>query len=115
MAGTLGIQEYELSQINLIASSNFGPVVLNKIVTGGSYTAGTVMGRITANGKFKNYDASATDGSEEPVGILLEDVDATDADVVARIGFAGVYIKDKITGLDAAAEGKLEAKAIYFK
>lgn len=31
---------------------------------------GTVMGRITSSGKWKPWDATATDGSEQPRGVL---------------------------------------------
>ena len=115
MSGTLGISEVTLDLTNLIASSNFGPVILNKVVTAGDYTKGTILGRISASGKLTAYDASASDGSEDPVGVLLEDADASSADVVAAVGFAGVYVKSETTGLDDAGELALEPKGIYFK
>lgn len=50
---------------------------------------GTVVGRVTASAKLKTFDPAATDGSESPVGVLGNDVDATlidrdDAILVAR-------------------------------
>jgi hypothetical protein len=115
MSGSLGITEVTLDLTNLVASSNYGPVVLNKVITGGDYTKGTILGRITASGKLTAYDSGASDGSEEPVGVLLEDTDAASADVVAAVGFAGVYIRSETTGIDDAAVLALEPKGIYFK
>ncbi len=54
------------------------------VVSGaGSLIAGTVLGKITASGKYKPYDNDATDGSEVAAAILVYDVDATSADKLA--------------------------------
>lgn len=42
---------------------------------------GTVVGRETVSAKLKQLDPLATDGTENPVGVLLVDVDATLIDV----------------------------------
>jgi hypothetical protein len=56
------------------------------IVSGaGALKSGTVLGKITASGKYKATTVAAADGSEDAAGILLEAVDATAADVEAVI------------------------------
>lgn len=56
------------------------------IVSGsGKLLAGTVLGQITVGGKYKPYDNNNTDGSETAKAILVYDVDATSADVVAVV------------------------------
>lgn len=47
--------------------------------------AGTVVGKITATGKYKQYDNQAGDGSEVAAGVLYDNVDASAADVAACI------------------------------
>lgn len=51
----------------------------------GKLFAGTVLGKITASGKYKPYDNDATDGSQTAAAILVYDVDATSADVAAVV------------------------------
>lgn len=59
------------------------------LITGQNLLSGTVLGKITASGKFTQLNTSATDGSQNAVSILRGDVDATSADmdcvVVSRI------------------------------
>lgn len=54
----------------------------------GALETGTVLGRVTANGKYKVVTAAAVDGSENAAAILIYPVDATSADatgvVIAR-------------------------------
>ncbi len=50
-----------------------------QIASGQSLQAGSVLGAVTATGELKLSDASATDGSEIPTAILLEDLDTTSA------------------------------------
>lgn len=58
------------------------------VVSGsGKLNAGTVLGKITASGKYKPYDDNNSDGSEVAAAILVYDVDATSADVAAVVIF----------------------------
>lgn len=52
---------------------------------------GTVMGRITATGKWVKSLKASNDGSEVARGILPEQVDATAADVKAPVYKAGTF------------------------
>jgi hypothetical protein len=51
----------------------------------GVVKSGTVLGKITASGKYKPVTIAAADGSQNAAGILMWDVDATSADVRAVI------------------------------
>lgn len=51
------------------------------VVSGQTLAAGTVLGKITASGKYKAYDDDNSDGSEAAVGILYADVDASGGDL----------------------------------
>lgn len=82
------------------------------IVSGaGSLIAGTVLGKITASGKYKPYDNDATDGSEVAAGILVYDVDATSADklAVGIVREAEVFKARLIWGAGVTTEGEKTA------
>lgn len=74
-------------------------------ITGGTFTRGTVLGRITASDKYTQSLAAAADGSEDPGPVLAVDVDASGGDVVAPALFAGEMAADQLvigTGHTAA-------------
>ena len=76
------------------------------------YLAGTVLGRVTATGKYIRYLNGAVDGSELAVGVLTEEVDAIAADQAARLLVAGDVDKDKLVGIDAPGEVDMNAKTV---
>ncbi|MEF2553248.1 head decoration protein [Aurantimonas sp. A2-1-M11] len=51
----------------------------------GVVESGTVVGKITASGKYKPVTVAAADGSEDAAGIVMWTVDATSADATAVI------------------------------
>jgi Bacteriophage lambda head decoration protein D len=56
------------------------------IATGGAnpvLQSGTVLGKITASGKYASHDPAAVDGTETAVAVLWGKADATAADVDA--------------------------------
>lgn len=56
------------------------------VVSGaGKLVSGTVLGKITASGKYTPVTVAAADGSQNAAGILLDPVDASAADVSAVI------------------------------
>lgn len=64
--------------------------VMEVTITGVSVTEGQLLGRITADGKFKDCQSDdADDGSRTVRCIALEAADATEADVVIPALFAG--------------------------
>lgn len=64
------------------------------LLTGPNYLPGSVLGRITATGKWTLSLSAAVDGSEVPRGILPYDVDASLQDVVAQVFKAGLFNQD---------------------
>lgn len=60
----------------------------------GSVAAGTLLGKIAASGKLVPCNTAATNGSEVPVAILAEAVNATAGDVVAAAYVAGEFNLD---------------------
>jgi len=51
----------------------------------GKLESGTVLGQVTATGKFKAVTVAASDGSQNAKAILLRGVDATSADAACVI------------------------------
>ena len=47
------------------------------IITGGAFKRGTVLGLVAASGKYTQCVKTAEDGSQLPVAILVDDVDAS--------------------------------------
>ena len=57
-----------------------------------SYPAGSVLGRITASGKYKLATSGGTDGAQTASAVLLYAVDATSADAVGIVVARGPAI-----------------------
>ena len=80
---------------------------------------GLVVGKVTATGKCKQYDASATDGTETAVGILKDQVkvvdgsgnavDANDAVLVIH----GRVDESALIGCDVDAKADLAGQIIF--
>lgn len=49
------------------------------------YQAGTILGRVTSTGNLIRCVKTASDGSQNPVAVILNDVDATTSDQVAMV------------------------------
>ena len=104
---------------NLLAGSF--PVVTKEvtILAGQDLKAGAVLGKITASDKHQLVDIAASDGSEDIDVILLDDIDATAADVVSIGGLSGEYLESALTLGGATTVDDVRAaarqKSIYFK
>ena len=80
--------------------------------SGASYAIGTVLGRITASGKYRASPVAEVvgdEGAENACAVLLEIVDATAADAVGLVAVRGPIIlsKDRLVydaSVDLAAE-----------
>lgn len=91
--------DYDLSKIfiwnnryesdNYVNNSNYNPQTI---------PAGTVMGRVTGTGYLQPSNASAVDGSQNPIGILANDVIALPGGTSKKcsICVAGDVSADKI-------------------
>ena len=102
---TVGVA-YANQQINFTVAAGAADFVVGDKIT---------IPAEAGNQKIAAYAAASVDGSQNPIGVLLEDAAAAVADVEASCGFAGVWVEDNITGLDAAAKAALEGRAVYFK
>ena len=60
-------------------------------LTGGPYVRGTLLGVVTASGKYPRSASAAGDGSEAPEAILDQDADGSAADVKALICETGEF------------------------
>lgn len=90
-----------------------------RTITGGAFKRGTVLGRITASQKYTIALSAAADGSQTPVAILVDDVDASAGDALGGIYAMGEFNERAVTlgagiTLDAA-KAALEAQNIYLK
>ncbi len=73
---------------------------------------GLVLGKITATGKYMEYDDGASDGTETARVILDDEVDVLDengdaADTEGLGGFRGDFVASALIGLDAGAKADL--------
>ncbi|WP_288806501.1 head decoration protein [uncultured Novosphingobium sp.] len=80
---------------------------------------GTVLGQISSDGTYKTALLASSDGSQTPVVILADDVDASGAAVLAGLYQMGEFNGNAVilgTGITlAAATTALELKNIYLK
>ena len=76
--------------------------------------AGLGLGKVTANGDYKEYDNGNSDGTETLAAILNEDVDVLDpagnaitTPIMAAVVIGGYIDADEIIGIDAAGKTDL--------
>ncbi len=77
----------------------------------GVVAAGTVLGAITASGKYTPYDDGSSDGSETAVAVSLYEADATDADVDIAILVRHAVVKEGALQWHADADATAKAAA----
>lgn len=95
-------------------------VTRTRQISGGAiFKRGTVLGMITATGVFTIATAAANDGSQTPVEILADDVDATGGAVPGGTYVMGEFNERAVilgAGITLdAARAALEQKNIYLK
>jgi len=105
-----------------IASEGNGTVSRNTatLIAGQNLSAGSVLGKITASGKFTQLNTGGADGSQNAAAILLDNVNATAADTTCVIVVGPSEVNNKeliwpggITGPQkTTAIGALDALSI---
>lgn len=104
---------------DLLAGDGQKPVTRDGVLTGDNLTRGALLGRVTADGKYKQSDDGAGDGSETPVAILAIDADASSEDQAVIVYVAGEFNENKVGfGTGKTADGvrnDLDALGIYLK
>jgi hypothetical protein len=107
--------QYSREQVTVLSGSN---------TTGTPLKSGTILGKITASGKYKPQTLAAVDGSQTAAGILLVPVDAGAADkravLIARdaivMQYGLVYGSDVTTsGNRATVNGQLATLGILVR
>lgn len=97
----------------ILASGNGYIVIPVTIKSGeGVLAKGTVLGVLTANGKYAAYLDGETDGTGVAKAILADKVDATSADQLVAAYIRGAFVVSKLTGYDAAALADLNGRRI---
>ena len=88
-------------------------------ITGGTFLRGTVLGKITASGKYTKSVKTATDGSQNPVAILVDNVDASTTDQNGGLYLMGEFNQNRIvydnTWTVADLKSALRPLAIFLK
>ena len=80
---------------------------------------GLMMGRITASGNFTAYNPAATDGSQEPVGPLLEPVNVlnpmtgTTRPKTGKVLYWGHVKVGSLYGFDEYARARLSKRIVF--
>ena len=89
----------------------------------GTLAVGTILGKVTATGDYKQVDLAGEDGEEVSAGVLFGAVDATDAEVRAAahvryaevLGAELVYPTGATSGNIATINGQLAALGIIVR
>ncbi len=110
-------QEYDYK--NILASkdgSDTRSVILILDASASAETAaGTLLGKITASGKYSEYAAGASDGTETAVGILktaISQADRIASDRDIAMYYTGRFITAQLVLLDAAALVDLKGRTV---
>lgn len=74
------------------------------IVSGEDLAAGTVLGKITASGKYAAYDNGASDGTQAAAGVLLDACDATAGDAQATMIARDAEVNGEMLGFLTSAD-----------
>lgn len=103
---------------NLIAGDY--PLVTDIIIVdAGVLAIGSVLGKITATGKYILCNSAAVDGSAVATCILAEAADASGGDINATVYLSGAFDENQLVfgGADTAATHReaLRDKNIYLK
>ncbi len=85
MATVLTEGRYASDWLKREADSHFSREEVVIVSGAGVVQTGTVVGKITASGKYKPVTVAANDGSQTAAGIVLQTVDATSKDAAAVI------------------------------
>lgn len=86
------VTETSKSWDNLIAGDFPRKTIAVTIASGdGEQPRGALLGKITSSGKYILSLSAAGDGSEAPIAVLAEDVDATAADVETVAYISGEF------------------------
>ena len=85
----------------------------------GALARGTVLGKITASGKYTKSATASSDGSQTPVAILADAADSTSGDVLCGVYLMGEFNSNALTlgtgWTTATVAAALRASGIFVK
>lgn len=111
-----GVSTLETQSVDNVLLGQYEAVDLpGTLLSGQNLTRGTVIGKVTATGKLKAYASGNNDGSENPIGILARDTNASAGDTKTFYYAKGVFNKKGLTGADANGIDKLAARGVVIK
>ena len=85
-----------------------------KVASGaGKVQAGTILGKVTASGKYVPHAPAAEDGSQTAVAILYANVDATSVDALCVITARDSEVKGADLIYNAATDTDAEKLAVH--
>lgn len=93
---------------------NYDAVTVNE-ASGKTYAVGTVLGKVTATGKYKICVQTASDGSQTAAAVVVEDktiAATTDTKVLAMVRGPAIISRDALV-LDASHDLQAEKDAVY--
>ncbi len=93
---------------------NYDAVTVNEAAIK-TYAVGTVLGKVTASGKYKICVQTAVDGSQTAAAVVVADYSiaaTTDTKVLAMVRGPAIVSKDALV-LDASHDLQAEKDAIY--
>ena len=93
---------------------NYDVVTVNEAAIK-TYAVGTVLGKVTASGKYKICVQTAVDGSQTAAAVVVADYSiaaTTDTKVLAMVRGPAIVSKDALV-LDASHDLQAEKDAIY--
>lgn len=67
------------------------------LISGQNVVRGAVLGKITAGGKYNLSLSAAADGSQTPVAIAAQDMDASGGDKTIQVYLTGDFKASKLT------------------
>jgi len=96
-------------------------VLTGQNVSGTPLPRGTVLGKVTATGKYKISVAGASDGSQLPRAVTADDLDTSGGDVTCRVYESGTFAFE-VCNVDASwtidtlnASMSDQSRDIYFR
>lgn len=108
MATVITEGRYASDWLKREADSHFSREGIVVVSGAGVVDSGTVLGKITASGKYKPVTVAAVDGSQNAAAILLDAVDATSADAkgvaIVRDAVVNAQMLKYGTDVDTAPE-----------
>lgn len=128
-----------MSQINQFGQNTWGPVFRQDtfipdqliagplqlvtetitIAAGAKYVRGTVLGLVDASGEYTLSVKTASDGSQNPSAVLVDNVDATAGEVRAGVYLMGEFNIHRITAdaswTPAALRSEMRKYSLFLK